>query len=279
MVTATFQEEVAEGKRFEFGKNWQAFLNSLNDDRIRIARESLQDMLEVDSLKGKTFLDIGSGSGLFSLCARQLGAAVFSLDYDPQSVACTTELRKRYFPNDTQWEITSGSALDTDFITSLGSFDIVYSYGVLHHTGNMHLGFENAAIPVKPGGKLFVAIYNDQGIWSRRWLKIKKLYNKNALGRWFVCATVIPFWIVKDLLVDLTRLTNPFRRYEEYRRKRGMSIVYDWYDWYDWLGGLPFEVAKTEDVFEFFKQRGFQLTKLKTTPSWGNNELVFRRLV
>ena len=130
-------EEISQGKRFQFGANWEAFLRSLNDVRILEAEKSLKDMLCVDDLAGKRFLDIGSGSGLFSLAAKRLGAKVHSFDYDPKSVKCTEELKKRYYANDKYWDIEEGSALDEKYLISLGKFDIVYSWGVLHHTGNM----------------------------------------------------------------------------------------------------------------------------------------------
>ena len=94
------KREVELGKRFEFGSNWEGFLNLLDDERIHLAEKSLKHMLEVEDLQGKTFLDVGSGSGLFSLAARNLCAQVLSFDYDPKSVACTSELQKRYFPDD-----------------------------------------------------------------------------------------------------------------------------------------------------------------------------------
>ena len=97
---------------FEFGKNWAWFLQTLNDDKIDEAVASLKNMLETDSLAGVSFLDIGSGSGLFSLAARRLGARVHSFDYDPNSVSCTAELKRRYSPDDPQWMVESGSALD-----------------------------------------------------------------------------------------------------------------------------------------------------------------------
>ena len=168
--------EVASGERFEFGKNWVAFLSVLDDERILTAVESLKMMLECDDLTGKTFLDIGSGSGLFSLAARRLGAKVHSFDFDSNSFACTQELRNRYFPNDPNWRVEQGSALDADYIVSLGKFNIVYSWGVLHHTGEMWRALENAVIPTSPGGKLFIAIYNDTGSQARRWHWIKKTY-------------------------------------------------------------------------------------------------------
>lgn len=129
------KEQVAAGERFEFGENWSRFLQVLDDDRIHEAKNSLKLMLGVESLEGKTFLDIGSGSGLFSLAARSLGAKVTSFDFDPKSVACAIELKKRYFDGDKEWVISEGSVLDGEFIEGLGQYDIVYSWGVLHHTG------------------------------------------------------------------------------------------------------------------------------------------------
>ena len=167
--------EVASGERFEFGKNWSAFLAVLDEQRIATAEASLREMLECETLEGKTFLDIGSGSGLFSLAARRLGAKVHSFDFDTNSFACTQELRNRYFPNDPNWRVEQGSALDAAYIDSLGKFDVVYSWGVLHHTGQMWQALENAVIPTKAGGKLFIAIYNDTGSQARRWHWIKNL--------------------------------------------------------------------------------------------------------
>src|SRR5882762_10570218 len=111
--------EVARGERFDFGANWARFLGTVNDERIAQAEKSLCEMLAVRDLHGKRFLDVGSGSGLFSLAARRLGARVHSFDYDPQSVACTSELKRRYFNGDDRWMVEEGSALDAVYVKSL----------------------------------------------------------------------------------------------------------------------------------------------------------------
>jgi len=167
--------------RFEFGENWSHFVSVLDEHRIAQAQRSLKQAIETETLNGKSFLDIGSGSVLFSLAARRLGARVHYFDYDPQSVACTTEPKRRYFPDDGNWTVEEGSALDTKYFESLEQFDTftlgVYFRGVLHHTGTMYPAFENAHLPVAPGGLLVIAIYNDQGGRSVVWKRIKKLYN------------------------------------------------------------------------------------------------------
>jgi len=271
-------DEVATAERFEFGKNWRQFLRLLDDDRIAEAERSLGQLLEVDNLEGKTFLDIGSGSGLFSLAARRRGATVFSFDYDPQSVACTNELKQRYFPQDAQWTIEQGSVLDVDYLKKLPKFDVVYSWGVLHHTGSMWQALENAQSLVRDEGQLCVAIYNDQGGASRRWTMIKRIYNRSPKPlQWGLVLGVGCFFEIRSALIRLLRFQNPlpFQDWAKKKKDRGMS---PWYDLVDWVGGYPFEVAKPEEVFDFYRAKGFTLTKLTTQGSgFGCNEFVFKK--
>lgn len=268
--------ELSSGERFRFGENWSRFLARLDDSRIAQAENSLAVMLGGGDLRGKSFLDIGSGSGLFSLAARRMGARVHSFDYDPQSMACTNELRRRYCPDDPLWSVTEGSVLDLSFLDGLGTFDVVYSWGVLHHTGAMWRALDNAASMVNETGQLFIAIYNDQGRASAKWARVKRLYCKSPRP---VQAVILSLCALRLWGPTLVRegLRGRFGQLRNYAQAsgRGMSA---WHDVVDWVGGYPFEVAKPEQVFDFYRERGFDLQRLTTCAGgFGCNQFVFRR--
>lgn len=277
-IAKQHQQEVAQGERFEFGKNWSSFLSVLNDERIAQAENSLKEMLEVEDLAGKSFLDIGSGSGLFSLAARRLGARVFSFDFDSNSFACTNELRRRYFPDDENWTVEQGSALDRNYIDSLGKFDIVYSWGVLHHTGKMWEALANAERAVGDKGKLFIAIYNDTGSQAERWKWIKRTYCRlpKMLQVPFTAAVFLPDELkaVARALIKL-KPSEYIESWTKYRGNRGMNR---WYDMVDWAGGYPYEVATPDEIFEFYKSKGYRLAKLNCGHvGLGCNQFVFQK--
>jgi 2-polyprenyl-3-methyl-5-hydroxy-6-metoxy-1,4-benzoquinol methylase len=280
-VTDTHAAEVKSGERFEFGRNWARFLGRLNEDRIALAIQSLQRLLKVERLDGKTFLDIGSGSGLFSLAARRIGASVYSFDYDPQSVACTMVLRDRYFAGDRAWRVERGSVLDVAYLRSLGRFDIVYSWGVLHHTGAMEQALDNVKPLVAPDGLLYIAIYNDKSEITDRWERIKQTYNRLSRGAAAVYATGIIAWEEWRSFINNARnrnVQNWLRNWTEYDKvsARGMSR---WHDWIDWIGGYPYERATVEQVVDRFAKDGYRLENLfDRSGGYGCNEFVFRRV-
>lgn len=285
MKTEAACQELAvhpDNEHFEFGRNWTQFLSSVNEDRVVAAENSLKRLLKVESLSGRTFLDAGSGSGLFSLAATRLGAVVTSFDLDAQSIACTKELFRRY---SISGDIRSGSLTDAEFLTSLGRFDIVYCWGVAHHTGRMWESVAHLLPAVDVNGQIVLAIYNDQQYISRAWSGIKSIYQR--LPVWLrpllVAAIGIGTFLkrlVVTMLAMLLRLVThrnpltPLKNWLSENRERGM---HKWYDLVDWVGGWPFEVAKPEDIFRFVRDRGFTLQEMTTSAGHGCNEFVFIR--
>lgn len=271
-------------QKFAFGRNWQNFLQSLDETKIAAAEDSLRRLLDVQQLQGQRFIDAGSGSGLFSLAAYRLGAEVISFDVDADSVACTDWVRREFGAED-RWKVSSGSLLDAAFLEALPDANIVYCWGVAHHTGQMWVALGSLAEMVSPRGKLVVAIYNDQQYRSRMWHSIKRIYQR--LPSWLRPVYVSLIWVglfsqrammtLAASVIRLVTLRNPFVPWVNWigqSRGRGMNR---WYDLVDWVGGWPFEVARPEEIFRFYRDRGFELREMTTSDGHGCNEFVFER--
>jgi SAM-dependent methyltransferase len=262
---------------FAFGRNWQRYVaEHLDEERAAIAAKSLADLLEID-LAGKVFVDIGAGSGLFSLCAHRAGAArVVSIDVDPDSVASCEALRQAAGEPE-GWLVREASILDPQAVAELPRADVVYSWGVLHHTGDMETAIRNAARLVEPGGIFCIAIYNrvtGRFLDSERWRQIKRRYNHSPrLVQRALELAYTAYWG----WTQLRSRRNPFRTAREYRASRGMALTTDLVDW---LGGYPYEYATVEEIVEFC-ERACGLETVKVVPlhpqATGNNEFVFRR--
>jgi 2-polyprenyl-6-hydroxyphenyl methylase/3-demethylubiquinone-9 3-methyltransferase len=200
---------------------------------------------------------------------------VRSFDYDIHSVNCALELKRRYFPGSNAWEIEQGSVLDQSYLNSLGKFDVVYSWGVLHHTGDMWQALQNVLLPLTTEGLLFISVYNDQGRKSKFWAEVKQTYNILPSRMKFL--VLFPsFFLVYGMKMggDLLR-GQPMKFWRSYGSSRGMS---PWRDLVDWVGGYPFEVAKPDDIIEFYLLKGLELRRLKTVGcGYGCNEYVFQK--
>lgn len=262
--------------RFSFGKNWRDYLKVLDEKKIETAKLSLIKFTELNNFKEKSFIDIGCGSGLFSLCACLLNAKkVVSVDVDEESVECAKFLRKKFNIDSKTWEIKKDSALETSFLDTLGKHDIVYSWGVLHHTGNMWKALEHICTLVKKEGLLFLAIYNDFNGFpsSKTWHKIKKFYSKQGnIIRKMIEMMYICYYIMGLIIYG----KNPIKYIKKYdqQSERGMSF---YRDSVDWLGGFPYEYASKKEIIDFYKKKGFKIIKLKETKREGCNEFLFRK--
>lgn len=268
---------------FAFGKNWKVFVRDfLDDGRIAEAEKSLSVFLGLKDMSGKSFLDIGCGSGLFSLAARRLGASrIVSFDVDADSVECCRFLKERE-GNPAEWTVTHGSVLDPAFLNSLGRFDIVYSWGVLHHTGRMWQAIENAGGLVADSGLFYIAIYNRAEGWrihpdgrigpSTFWESEKRLYcGASKPFQRFMCIAAMSGMFAAYALT----FNNPFRKIREHAKLRGMAWSVDIADW---LGGFPYEYATAVEVSSFCGKRlGFRLERLISNDGLLNNEFLFRR--
>tara|TARA_B100000989_G_scaffold39370_1_gene24952 strand:+ start:504 stop:1262 length:759 start_codon:yes stop_codon:yes gene_type:complete len=250
--------------RFKFGKNWKIYSRFIDSEKIYFGAESLKEYFKVENLNNKSFLDAGCGSGLFSICAATLGAKVRSFDYDLDAVECTREAVKTHIKK--RILVENGDILDSSYIKKLGKFDYVYSWGVLHHTGNLDKAMQNIDELVKKKGKLFISIYNDQGFKSEAWEKIKFIYNKFFFFRPLLFVIFFVFMKLPEI---------SYKILSKKKELRGMNSVIDLIDW---LGGYPFETAKPEEVIDFFTKLGYTLEKLKTVNGKsGCNEFVFMK--
>jgi 2-polyprenyl-6-hydroxyphenyl methylase/3-demethylubiquinone-9 3-methyltransferase len=266
-----------EKRQFDFGHNWKVFSeHALTAARVKQAKEHFNELLYGIDLHYRSFLDIGFGQGLTLLAAASMGANAVGCDINPVCADVLRQNQKDYFPELSEWiiPIVVGSILNDDVVESLRNkspnqmsraYDIVHSWGVLHHTGQMQRAIRNAASLVGPGGHLVIAIYASH--WSSgAWTAIKRLYNNSCAGIQRLMIAVL--WPVIYIAKWLVTRRNPLWQ------SRGMDF---YYDVVDWVGGYPYEYATIEEVKNLLNPLGFRLERIiPTTVPTGCNEFVFK---
>ncbi len=264
---------------FSFGKNWWKFIKDIEPKQLEKAKISLTEFLPQKEIKNHTFIDIGCGSGIFSLASYKLKAKkIISVDIDDSSIKCVKKIQ-RDNGNPKNWTTKRGSILDNKFVDKLGKYDIVYSWGVLHHTGNMNKAFENITKLCNKNGYLYIAIYNKcQGLntllfgSSTLWVTIKKTYNNfGSMGKRLMEAIYLIRWFFGLIFT----LRNPIRYIKTYSNTRGMSFFTDLQDW---LGGYPYEFATIDELINYFGKKGFATIKSKSSSGLGCHEILFKKL-
>ncbi len=256
-VQPTDAKGTDESLRFGFGGNWSQFIaQHFDESRVESSRQHLLKALRVESLTGKSFLDIGCGSGLHSLAALRANAAtVVGFDFDRDAVETSAKVREMAAQNDARWTVEQGSVLDRARMASMPKFDIVYSWGVLHHTGDLWTAMDNAIIPRKPDGVVYLALYSsDQYVEppTGEWVKVKRRYNEcGAIGK-----RVMEWKHAGKLFKQGLRDKKwPWRVVQDYNT-RGMDF---WTDIKDWLGGWPIEFASYREVEQWGARHGLRI--------------------
>jgi predicted RNA methylase len=257
----TTQELLEVKSHFAFGENWSRYSQKIDEARIEQAEQSLLRLVGREAIQRRTFLDIGCGSGLFSLAAVRLGCKqLLAVDLDPKSVE-TTRRTLSLHAKGGNWDVQNISVFHLD-PEKLGTFDTVYSWGVLHHTGAMYDAIAKASKMVAPNGMLTLALYAKTpfcGMW-----RVEKRIYSNA-----------PKWVQKvmeTVYIEMVRLRLALKgeslkkRREEYWKQRGMDM---YYDTRDWLGGYPYESISPKEAQDYMEKLGFTQIRAFTTPCIG----------
>jgi SAM-dependent methyltransferase len=260
-------------RAFTFGKNWRRFLQNYTPQRQASCQQALLSFLQRDELRGKNFLDIGCGSGINSAAALLAGAQkIFSFDYDQDSVAATQQLHLHHgAPN--HWQVGHGSVLDTAYMRNLGTFDIVYAWGMLHHTGNQWQALRNAVAAMHDQSVLYIALYAKETQYPhwQYWLDVKQRYNRASkiekcwMEMQYIWQTICGKQFRK--LFELPRII------QQYQHARGMDFMTDVRDW---LGGWPTEFSSVPEVTEFAAHE-FGLTLINLRTGEACSEFLFAR--
>lgn len=252
---------------FSFGENWRSFLGTLDAASVERAGADIDGWLGEGRVRGQRVVDIGSGSGLHSLAFHLKGAAeVVSLDSDPESVHATRTLWERAGRPPT-WSVSKGSILDDEFVASLGAFDIVYAWGVLHHTGDMWKAVANTCNLGRTGGVYWIAIYR-KGHRYQKDVAVKRRYNAASP---LVKKLMVYRHALRVMAYRLVSRRNPLAWNEP--TARGMNV---YHDIVDWLGGLPYEVASLDEVVSFCRDRGLKPIRVQEAREGGCSIFTFR---
>jgi 2-polyprenyl-6-hydroxyphenyl methylase/3-demethylubiquinone-9 3-methyltransferase len=238
----------ARETHFDFGKNWEQFATGLTNESVEQAVEGLRKLCP--DLVGRSFLDIGSGSGLSAVAALELGASrVVALDIDQNSVSTSRAVLSRFAPHG-PWEVAQRSVFDLK--PSDGQFDVVHSWGVLHHTGAMWKAIEKAAAMVAPSGELVLAIYAKTPM-CRFWKVEKAVYRKSPE---LLQKAVRTLYVGLFSAHMMAKGINPIQYRSDRRKARGMDFSTDAHDW---LGGYPYESASPQEIRIHLQKLGFSI--------------------
>ena len=237
---------------FAFGKNWLDYARKIDEGKISQAMSDLCQLSGRQRFDGLSFLDIGCGSGLSALAAVRLGASrVTGVDIDPDSVQAASSVFARFAP-EFPADFKVRSVFDMT-AAEFGSFDIVYSWGVLHHTGDMERAIEAAGALVKPGGEFYLALYRKTPFCGM-WRGIKRWYSKAPPSSQRRARSTYIF--LRKAVLRMKR--QDFDAYVQGYARRGMDF---YNDVHDWLGGYPYQSIDPDTCHALLTRFGFAVDR------------------
>ncbi len=196
-----------------------------------------------EGVKCKRVLDGGSGSGMISVAFAVMGADVTGVDVTPK---CVENGCKNADLFGVQCRFLKRNLLSLDLCGE--TFDIIYNWGVLHHTQDARKSFTNLAKHLKPGGEMIVAVYLKtvlSGFWN--FLRIFYQESPQVFKTLFLNTGSI-------FLNGVDYFNNLFFNKERYmmRGTNNKEILNDWF-------GVPYRTFHTyEEVFEWFRENGLE---------------------
>jgi 2-polyprenyl-6-hydroxyphenyl methylase/3-demethylubiquinone-9 3-methyltransferase len=238
-------------RHYSFGKNWLEYSQSINSIHVDHVTSDLSRLLNLKDLTQKSVLDIGCGSGVHDVGFYQLGCRnLTAIDYDQDCITATNQTLEKFCPG-SGYKILQGDILSSK-TQSLGKFDIVYSWGVLHHTGNLLEAICKASTLVAREGHLAIALYR-KTLMCGFWKAEKRLYSRlPRIFQRFLELIYISFFSIALLFTQKTSITNYI---ESYSSKRGMNFFADVKDW---LGGYPYESISPHELRKLMSSLGFR---------------------
>jgi len=164
---------------------WKNFnKETLTEESLKLIKNRIPESIIHNEIKNARVLDMGCGSGRYSIALSLLGAKeVVGVDYQAKAFLASQEYCNKKSLN---VKFQEANVLNLPFEDA--SFDFVFCNGVLHHTSSIEQGIGELFRVLKKPGKAFLYLYGSGGIfWTTRkvmrkiFKRIPLDYTKNVL--------------------------------------------------------------------------------------------------
>jgi SAM-dependent methyltransferase len=144
-------------------RNWRENVDKFILDELQMTREQI---------RGKRVLDAGCGQGRWSYGFIKLGATVRGIDTSVSAIKYANEHLKRTTPPARFCVLNVLDERQLSKVFNNAEFDIIWCWGVLHHTGDPEKGFDNLVKLLKPGGTIHLYLYGKKSFVNKFWRRV-----------------------------------------------------------------------------------------------------------